>query len=82
MPQNGTGTIICKADNFNLLKEHPEVFREKAVHLRLDPNIRAGHHKFVKTSGTQSKFGISFEDLQSLSFRHRQHQYLFRHHLR
>jgi bifunctional diaminopimelate decarboxylase / aspartate kinase len=50
-------------DNVLLLEEYPEVFKKVPIHLRLDSSSRAGHHKFVKTTGSQSKFGISQDDL-------------------
>ena len=53
-------------DNLMLLEAHPKVFAKRQFFLRLDPNIQAGHHKHVKTSGTQSKFGVAFDQLETL----------------
>jgi bifunctional diaminopimelate decarboxylase / aspartate kinase len=50
-------------DNVSLLREYPKFFSQKSIHIRLDPSIRAGHHRFVRTAGNQSKFGISIDDM-------------------
>ena len=36
----------------------PEIFKDQAVLLRVDPGIGLGHHKYVSTGGNESKFGI------------------------
>jgi bifunctional diaminopimelate decarboxylase / aspartate kinase len=53
-------------DNVWLLKEHPSIFANQKILLRVDPETPRGHHKHVKTAGKQSKFGITLADLEIL----------------
>ncbi|MDA0712925.1 MAG: bifunctional aspartate kinase/diaminopimelate decarboxylase, partial [bacterium] len=53
-------------DNLWLLQKYPEVFTEQKFLIRIDPQTPQGHHKHVKTAGTESKFGISTDDLAEL----------------
>lgn len=53
-------------DNLWLLQKYPEVFAEQKFLIRIDPQTPQGHHKHVKTAGTESKFGISTDDLTEL----------------
>ncbi|MXX96421.1 MAG: bifunctional aspartate kinase/diaminopimelate decarboxylase [Rhodothermaceae bacterium] len=52
--------------NVRALELWPEVFRDRAVILRVDPGHGRGHHKYVRTAGSASKFGIAPEDLPLL----------------
>jgi diaminopimelate decarboxylase/aspartate kinase len=52
-------------DNLDVLRRFPEVFRNKSVLLRFDPGRGDGHHHYVKTAGTQSKFGIAKDELEA-----------------
>lgn len=61
--QNITTTI----DNPDILYDHPEVFYNKSVILRLDPGHGSGHHRYVRTAGEQSKFGIPENELPQLA---------------
>ena len=54
---------IVTLDNVNVAYEHPEVFKDKEIFLRVDPDVGKGHHKHVRTAGVQSKFGISGSDI-------------------
>ncbi|MFH5883686.1 bifunctional aspartate kinase/diaminopimelate decarboxylase [Halalkalibaculum sp. DA3122] len=45
-------------DNIFPLQEWTEVFSGHEVFLRIDPGHGHGHHKHVRTGGTNSKFGI------------------------
>ena len=53
-------------DNKFILEEYPEVFRDQAIILRLDPGHGSGHHKYVRTAGEQSKFGIHEAELHEI----------------
>ena len=51
-------------DNLYPLEAWPEVFRGRDVVIRVDPGRGHGHHKYVRTAGAQSKFGLSPDDLE------------------
>lgn len=53
-------------DSLYPLEHWPDLFKNKAIHIRIDPGVGAGHHKHVCTGGNESKFGIVKEDLQHL----------------
>ncbi len=54
--------------------EHwPELFSGHALMLRIDPGYGAGHHKYVCTGGTDSKFGIPIDQLESLKLQLNEH---------
>lgn len=61
-------------DNPSMLFDYPEVFKNKQVILRLDPGHGSGHHRYVRTAGTQSKFGIPASDIESVANWCHQHQ--------
>jgi diaminopimelate decarboxylase/aspartate kinase len=50
--------IHVTIDNVHPLLAWPQVFKGKTVFVRLDPGEGRGHHKFVRTAGARSKFGI------------------------
>jgi diaminopimelate decarboxylase/aspartate kinase len=45
-------------DGPEVLRQAPEVFRGRAVGLRVDPGVGHGHHKKVRTAGARQKFGL------------------------
>jgi diaminopimelate decarboxylase/aspartate kinase len=53
-------------DNIYPLEAWPEIFKDREIFVRIDPGIGAGHHKFVKTAGAKSKFGVSTAQLPEL----------------
>lgn len=53
-------------DNLYPLEAWPELFRGREVFVRVDPGRGHGHHKHVRTAGSQSKFGVSPEELGRL----------------
>ncbi|HHL32485.1 MAG TPA: bifunctional aspartate kinase/diaminopimelate decarboxylase [Oceanospirillales bacterium] len=53
-------------DNKFILQEYPQVFANKKLILRLDPGHGSGHHRYVRTAGEQSKFGIHHSELQEV----------------
>ncbi len=50
-------------DSLYPLENWPNLFRQQAILLRIDPGAGAGHHKFVCTGGNESKFGIPLSAL-------------------
>jgi diaminopimelate decarboxylase/aspartate kinase len=53
-------------DNKFILEQYPHVFTNKSILLRLDPGHGGGHHRYVRTAGEQSKFGIHHSELVEL----------------
>jgi len=53
-------------DNKSILLDYPEVFANHSVILRLDPGHGSGHHRYVRTAGEHSKFGIHESELQQV----------------
>ena len=51
-------------DNVELLRRWPQVFRGRALWLRLDPGYGDGHHGQTSTGGRLSKFGLSAPRLE------------------
>ena len=60
-------------DNPSLLFDYPEVFAGQEVILRLDPGHGSGHHRYVRTAGEQSKFGIPMDDVEPVAQWCREH---------
>ncbi len=50
-------------DNKFILEQYPDVFANQSLILRLDPGHGSGHHKYVRTAGEHSKFGIHHSEL-------------------
>jgi diaminopimelate decarboxylase/aspartate kinase len=55
--------IHLTLDNIYLLQQWPEIFENRDLFLRVDPGHGYGHHKYVKTGGNESKFGIPRDEL-------------------
>jgi diaminopimelate decarboxylase/aspartate kinase len=53
-------------DNKFILEQYPEVFANKSILLRLDPGHGSGHHRYVRTAGEQSKFGIHHSEITEI----------------
>lgn len=53
-------------DNLYPLQAWPEVFKGREFVVRVDPGRGHGHHKYVRTAGPQSKFGVAPEELRHL----------------
>ncbi len=53
-------------DNLHPLEAWPEVFADREIIVRLDPGRGRGHHKYVRTAGPQSKFGVAPSELDRL----------------
>ncbi len=58
--------VVVTLDNLHPLEYHPEVFAGQEILVRMDPGTGKGHHKHVRTAGSQSKFGVSEEQLDEL----------------
>jgi diaminopimelate decarboxylase/aspartate kinase len=54
-------------DNLYPLEKWSLAFRGQEIFIRIDPGEGAGHHKYVKTGGAKSKFGISAQQLDDIS---------------
>ena len=54
-------------DNPSLLFDHPDLFKNQSIILRLDPGHGSGHHRYVRTAGSHSKFGIPPADVIPVS---------------
>ena len=53
-------------DNLYPLQAWPDAFRGRDLIVRVDPGRGHGHHKYVRTAGPQSKFGVAPEELTHL----------------
>ncbi|MDF1796948.1 MAG: bifunctional aspartate kinase/diaminopimelate decarboxylase [Coxiellaceae bacterium] len=58
--------IYITVDSTYPIEHWPELFANQNIMLRVDPGYGAGHHKYVCTGGTDSKFGIPIDQLDSL----------------
>ena len=54
-------------DNLYPLENWPNLFRDKDIYVRMDPAKGKGHHKYVHTAGTKTKFGIPESQLEELA---------------
>jgi len=64
--------IHVTIDNLYLLREWPEVFRQRSLLVRVDGGVGRGHHQHVRTAGTHSKFGVPLDELPELAERAQQ----------
>lgn len=58
--------VHVTVDNVYPLNQWGEIFSNQKIILRVDPGYGLGHHKFVCTGGTASKFGIPIETLNQV----------------
>ena len=58
--------LLVTIDNLYLLKFWPEIFKGKKILIRIDPGEGEGHHKFVKTAGNISKFGVPVDEINKI----------------
>ncbi|MBV70898.1 MAG: diaminopimelate decarboxylase [Myxococcales bacterium] len=59
--------VFVTVDSLFPLENWPEIFQDREILLRLDPGRGRGHHAYVRTAGSQSKFGIAPDDLARAS---------------
>jgi len=55
--------VLLTIDSLYPLENWGKELTKHSVLLRIDPCIGAGHHKYVSTSGDESKFGITITDI-------------------
>lgn len=65
--------VLLTIDSLYPLQHWGELFKNKSVILRIDPGLGAGHHKYVSTSGDESKFGINTQDIEAAQSLIKQH---------
>ncbi|MBM5812727.1 MAG: bifunctional aspartate kinase/diaminopimelate decarboxylase [Gammaproteobacteria bacterium] len=58
--------VPLTVDNLHALREWPELFRGRALFVRIDTGRGHGHHQKVRTAGTLSKFGVPLAELDEL----------------
>ena len=58
--------VHVTVDNVQPLDEHPDIFADEEIFVRVDPGEGQGHHHKVRTAGAQSKFGVVPDDLERL----------------
>ena len=56
--------VNVTVDNVELLRQWPEVFRGRALWLRIDLGHGDGHHAKVNTGGKEAKFGLSAQRVE------------------
>ena len=61
-------------DNLHPLAQWGDVFADRDIIVRLDLGVGRGHHDKVKTGGSQSKFGLSLDELPELQRLAAQHR--------
>lgn len=59
-------SVIVILDAIQPINLWPEVFRGKAILLRVDPGVGTGHQRFVSTGGLESKFGMTLDQVSTL----------------
>jgi len=65
--EHGLGqNVIVTLDNLYPLRAWPDLFAGREIFIRIDPGHGRGHHDFVKTAGSQSKFGVSLGQIDEL----------------
>lgn len=56
--------LLVVVDNYGVLKENPEIFREKRIGVRVDLDQGDGHNNKVVTEGDNIKFGLPMNELE------------------
>jgi diaminopimelate decarboxylase/aspartate kinase len=64
--------VRVTVDNIHPLRFWPELFRGREIFLRVDPGVGRGHHRYVRTGGADSKFGLSPDQLDEVAERIRE----------
>jgi diaminopimelate decarboxylase/aspartate kinase len=59
--------VQVTVDNLYVLAHWPELFRGRQIFARIDPGSGRGHHQYVRTGGTHSKFGIPVDEADELA---------------
>lgn len=58
--------VTMTIDNRFVLEAWPEVVAGQDILLRVDPGQGRGHHRFVRTAGKRSKFGVPLADVAQI----------------
>ena len=58
--------ITVTIDNLYPLQQWPELFANREIFIRIDPEQGDGHHEYVVTSGSGSKFGVPLKEVSEL----------------
>lgn len=58
--------VFMTLDNAYPIQMWPQTFKGREVLIRIDPGEGRGHHKYVKTAGSKSKFGVWPSELPEL----------------
>jgi len=58
--------VMVNVDSLFLLKLFGQNYPGKEVCVRINPNVGAGHHNHVITGGPESKFGISYTQVDEI----------------
>ncbi|MFK8017792.1 MAG: bifunctional aspartate kinase/diaminopimelate decarboxylase [Gammaproteobacteria bacterium] len=61
--------VLLTVDNRFVLEQWGDLFAERDILLRVDPGDGQGHHKFVRTAGKQSKFGVPLNEVAATAKR-------------
>ena len=59
--------VFVTLDNTYPITQWPGVFKNHEIFLRIDPEHGEGHHKYVRTAGSKSKFGIIASQLDEIA---------------
>lgn len=58
--------VLVNLDSLSVLSRFGREFPGYEVCVRINPDVGAGHHSHVITGGPESKFGISYRDVQRI----------------
>lgn len=58
--------VTVTLDSLAPLEQWPDLFENRELFVRLDPGRGKGHHEYVRTAGSGSKFGIAMAQLEKL----------------
>lgn len=59
--------IQLTVDSLFPFQHWPKLFSHQSIFIRIDPGYGGGHHKYVCTGGTESKFGIPLAELPEVA---------------
>jgi diaminopimelate decarboxylase/aspartate kinase len=55
--------LFLTIDSLYPLEHWGDLLKHQSILLRIDPAVGAGHRKYVSTSGDESKFGLTLQDI-------------------